>query len=54
MLVDPVRPPQIVDRSIDGRYGHPPRKPKEPISSDSRMSLGLGATGTVTASVAGV
>ncbi|MXQ99821.1 hypothetical protein E5288_WYG017907 [Bos mutus] len=51
MLVDPVRPPQ--SSAPERRNDHPPRKPREPISGDSRTSLGLGATGTVAASIAG-
>ena len=51
MLVDPARPPQTSD--LERRDGHPPQKPREPISGDSRTSLGLGVPGTVTASVAG-
>ena len=52
MLVDPVRSPQIPN--LEHRDSHSPQKPREPISSDSRTSLGLSATGTVTASIAGV
>ena len=52
MLVDPARPPQ--SRDLERRDGHPPQKPTEPISGDSRTSLGLGVPGTVTASVAGL
>ncbi|CAI9177515.1 unnamed protein product [Rangifer tarandus platyrhynchus] len=48
MLVDPARPPQNLN--LERRDGHPPPEPREPISGDSRTSLGLGVTGTVTAS----
>ena len=51
MRVDPVRPPQ--SPAPERRDDHPPQKPREPISGDSRTSLGLGATGTVAASIAG-
>ena len=52
MLVDTVRLPQNPD--LEGHDCHPPQKPRKPISGDSRTSLGLGATATVTTSVAGV
>ena len=52
MLVDQVWPPQRP--ALERRDDHPPQKPREPISSDSRTSLGLGATGTIAASIARV
>lgn len=52
MLVDLVTPPQSL--CLEFRDDHAPRKPGEPISGDSRTSLGLGSTGTISASVAGV
>lgn len=52
MLVDLVTPPQNL--CLEFRDDHAPRKPGEPISGDSRTSLGLGSTGTISASVAGV
>lgn len=54
MLVDPARPPQSPATDLERRDSHPPQKPREPISGDSRTSLGLGVTETVTATVAGL
>ncbi|KAI4574029.1 hypothetical protein MJG53_012205 [Ovis ammon polii x Ovis aries] len=51
MLVDLVTPPQ--SHCLEFRDDHASRKPGEPISGDSRTSLGLGSTGTISASVAG-
>ncbi|XDA87427.1 hypothetical protein R6Z07F_011306 [Ovis aries] len=48
MLVDLVTPPQNL--CLEFRDDHAPRKPGEPISGDSRTSLGLGSTGTISAS----
>ncbi|XDC68229.1 hypothetical protein R6Z07M_019411 [Ovis aries] len=48
MLVDLVTPPQSL--CLEFRDDHASRKPGEPISGDSRTSLGLGSTGTISAS----